>query len=68
MTVQYAENQNAELMMYVAKSRADQQAWLNGLAQSDPEFLGAFLGTFDCIACALVDTKLLPEYFPPFKA
>ena len=62
------ENENAELMMYVAKSRAEQTAWLNGLAQSDPAFLTEFLGTFDCIACALVDTRLLPEYFPPFKS
>ena len=55
-------------MMYVAKSAAEQRAWLAGLAQSEPEFLTEFLGTFDCIACALVNTRLLPEYFPPFKA
>ena len=54
--------------MYVAKSAAEQRAWLNDLARSDPAFLQEFLGTFDCIACALVNTRLLPEYFPPFKA
>ena len=64
---QYTDNQNAELLMYVARSEREQRAWLANLAMTDPEFLTEFLQTFDCIACALVDTKLLPEYFPPFE-
>ena len=62
---QYAENQNAELLIYVANSLADHRAFLAGIPKTDPEFLGIFT-TYDCIACAAVNTRLMQEYFPPF--
>lgn len=59
-------NERTEMFVYKARSAGDQQAWLQGIAKDDPEFLQEFLSKFDCIACALVNTRLLPEYFPPF--
>jgi len=60
-------NDQTEMLIYKAKSAADQQAWLGEILQSDPEFITEFLSTYDCTACAAVNTQLLPEYFPPFK-
>ena len=38
-------NERTEMLIYKAKSAADQQAWLRELQQNDPEFVTEFLST-----------------------
>ena len=58
------ETENIELTIIVYKSKAARRRAQTESRVSDD--FNRFLGTFDCVMCALMKEQRRPEYFPPF--
>ena len=60
------DNSQMEVLIYTASSREEQGMFTNSLVTDYPEFINSFWDTFTCFACVASDTKLGPEFSPPF--
>ena len=60
------DNSQMEVLIYTAGSREEQGKFTASLGTDYPDFINSFWDTFTCFACVVSDTKLGPEFFPPF--